>query len=64
VTIEDLNRADLLARLLHWNNRLEALGAAPLVTLGEADDLTEARLRRVVDATLNHMCDVLQYARR
>lgn len=58
-----MTRADMIARLRHWNGRLIGLDAEPLITNYEAEELTDRQLSRVLNATLDHLLDILQAAR-
>lgn len=63
MTMDDMTRADMLARLRHWNDRLMGLNAEPLVANYEAEEMTDRQLARVLNATLDHLVDILQAAR-
>jgi len=55
-----LSRSYLLARLEYWNGRLESLGAEPLVSRGEAGELDEQRLRRLLESTIAKAVDLFE----
>jgi hypothetical protein len=56
----DEGRSELLDRLDRWNAVLARHHAAPLITLDEADAMRVPALRRAVDATADHLADVLR----
>lgn len=59
VTLDGYTRTELLERLAHWNARLTGLHGDILVTLEEAPELDTERLRRVVDATVDKVVDII-----
>lgn len=63
MSIEDMSRADMLGRLRHWNERLMGLDAEPLISNYEAEEMSDRQLARVLNATLDHLVDILQAAR-
>lgn len=63
VDVGDPERNDLLQKLGRWNDRLEHFGAEPLITVDEGRELKTDRLRRVVDATLDQVVDVIDRGR-
>lgn len=59
----DPERTALLEKLVRWNRRLERFGAEALITVDEAAELRTDRLKRVVDATLDQVVDVIDRGR-
>jgi hypothetical protein len=59
VTLDGYTRVELLERLAHWNARLDRLHGDILVTIDEAPELDTERLRRVVDATVDKVVDII-----
>jgi hypothetical protein len=57
--LSHLGRAELLERLTRWNRRLLDKGAEPVISVAEADDLDDRRLRRAVTETIDHLLDII-----
>lgn len=62
--IDRLDRAELIARLIHYNGRLCERGVDPLITMAECFDMRTDRLRQVVKHTIDALVDSIDPLRR